>query len=55
MRPPLGEFKEQLTQSMVGDGLIGEEGGFFKFLRTGYKTTTWWEEEREDANNAWNT
>ena len=32
-----------------------EEGKLFGFLRTGYKTTAWWEEEREDAGSEWMT
>lgn len=55
MRPPLGEFKEQLTKALQVEGIIEEESGFLNFLRTGYKTTTWWEEEREDASDAWRT
>ena len=53
IRPALGEFKEELTQALVTDGLIDEEGKVLGFLRTGYKTTTWWEEEREDASMEW--
>jgi Domain of unknown function (DUF1995) len=52
-RPPLGEFKEQLTQALREQGALDDEGKMFNFLRTGYKTTTWWEEEREDASDAW--
>jgi len=55
-RPALGLFKEQLTDALRGEGVIAskeDEGGFFNFLRTGYKTTTWWEEEREEASDEW--
>jgi hypothetical protein len=55
LRPPLGTFKEQLTKSLQVEGIIQEEGGFLSFLRTGYKTITWWEEERADASDIWRT
>ncbi|KAL7442802.1 hypothetical protein ACHAXM_008470 [Skeletonema potamos] len=58
IRPALGEFKEQLTDALREEGAIAkkeEEGAFFGFLRTGYKTTTWWEDEREDASLEWRT
>jgi hypothetical protein len=54
----LGEFKEQLTDALREEGAIPskeEEGKLFGFLRTGYKTTTWWEEERADAGLEWRT
>lgn len=54
-RPALGEFKEQLTKALTMDGVIEEESNVLNFLRTGYKTTTWWEEEREDASDNWRT
>lgn len=54
-RPGLGEFKEQLTTALREEGVLEEEGGVLNFLRTGYKTTTWWEEEREDASDLWRT
>mmetsp|Transcript_22226 Transcript_22226/g.32462 ORF Transcript_22226/g.32462 Transcript_22226/m.32462 type:complete len:380 (+) Transcript_22226:72-1211(+) len=54
-RPGLGDFKEQLTQALRDEGVIAEEGGVLNFLRTGYKTQTWWEEEREDASDIWRT
>lgn len=54
-RPPLGEFKEQLTKALQTEGVIEEEGKMLNFLRTGYKTTTWWEEERENADDGWRT
>lgn len=55
VRPALGEFKEQLTKALQTEGVIQEEGKTLNFLRTGYKTTTWWEEEREDASDVWMT
>lgn len=56
IRPALGEFKEQLTDALREEGAIAkkeQEGALFGFLRTGYKTTTWWEDEREDASTEW--
>jgi len=56
VRPGLGEFKEQLTDALRESGAIAkkeEEGALFGFLRTGYKTTTWWEEDRENASLDW--
>eukprot|EP00584_Thalassiosira_punctigera_P013808 CAMPEP_0172551426 /NCGR_PEP_ID=MMETSP1067-20121228/39428_1 /TAXON_ID=265564 ORGANISM="Thalassiosira punctigera, Strain Tpunct2005C2" /NCGR_SAMPLE_ID=MMETSP1067 /ASSEMBLY_ACC=CAM_ASM_000444 /LENGTH=409 /DNA_ID=CAMNT_0013339213 /DNA_START=32 /DNA_END=1261 /DNA_ORIENTATION=- len=58
VRPALGEFKEQLTDALREEGAIAkkeDEGALFGFLRTGYKTTTWWEDEREDASMDWRT
>jgi hypothetical protein len=56
IRPGLGEFKEQLTQALRDEGVLPQsEGTTFDFLRTGYKTTTWWEEDREDASMDWKT
>ena len=55
IRPPLGEFKEQLVDALKDQGILSDEGSTLNFLRTGYKTTTWWEEEREDADDAWRT
>jgi hypothetical protein len=55
IRPALGEFKEELTEALRVEGVIGEEGNFLNFLRTGYKTTTWWEEPREGASDSWLT
>ncbi|KAL7579421.1 hypothetical protein ACA910_014086 [Epithemia clementina (nom. ined.)] len=54
-RPALGLFKQQLTDSLKEQGIIEEEGKTLSFLRTGYKTTTWWEEDRENASDAWKT
>ncbi|CAJ1936001.1 unnamed protein product [Cylindrotheca closterium] len=56
IRPGLGAFKEQLTQALRDDGILpADEGSALNFLRTGYKTTTWWEEERKDASMDWMT
>ena len=55
VRPALGTFKEQLTDALRQEGVIQDEGKTLNFLRTGYKTTTWWEEERENASDAWMT
>jgi hypothetical protein len=55
VRPALGEFKEQLTKALIVDGVMQEESKTINFLRTGYKTTTWWEEERLDASDSWKT
>ena len=56
VRPALGEFKEQLTQALRDEGVLPQsEGSALDFLRVGYKTTTWWEEEREDAGDEWMT
>eukprot|EP00559_Dactyliosolen_fragilissimus_P000684 CAMPEP_0184867106 /NCGR_PEP_ID=MMETSP0580-20130426/25047_1 /TAXON_ID=1118495 /ORGANISM="Dactyliosolen fragilissimus" /LENGTH=400 /DNA_ID=CAMNT_0027367155 /DNA_START=90 /DNA_END=1292 /DNA_ORIENTATION=- len=55
VRPALGEFKEELTDALRDEGIIQKEGNVLNFLRTGYKTTTWWEEERDDASDSWKT
>lgn len=56
IRPGLGEFKEQLTEALRNEGVLPEtEGGALDFLRVGYKTTTWWEEERAEASMEWRT
>jgi len=55
VRPPLGQFKQELTDELVQQGVLQDEGTTLNFLRTGYKTTTWWEEEREQADDAWRT
>jgi hypothetical protein len=56
VRPALGEFKEQLTQALRDEGVLPQtEGGALDFLRVGYKTTTWWEEDRADASEEWRT
>merc|ERR1712157_378210 len=55
IRPSLGEFKQQLTTELQEKGIIQEESNVLNFLRTGYKTTTWWEEERDEASDSWKT
>ncbi|KAL3919861.1 MAG: hypothetical protein SGARI_007098, partial [Bacillariaceae sp.] len=56
VRPALGTFKEQLTQALRDEGVLAKtEGSALDFLRVGYKTTTWWEEEREEASDEWMT
>lgn len=56
VRPGLGEFKEELTEALRQEGVLPKtEGGTLDFLRVGYKTTTWWEEEREEASMEWKT
>ena len=53
-RYTLGEVKEELLDAM---GLNTEaEGSTMQFLRRGYKTTTWWEEDEEpEQSDAWRT
>ncbi len=55
IRPSLGTFKEQLTDELKKQGVVQDEGSALEWLRTGYKTTTWWEEDREQASDAWVT
>jgi len=51
-RPGLGEFKGMLNGELEKRGVVEEEGKTLKFLRTGYKTQTWWEAEREVTDGA---
>lgn len=47
----LGQTKEELLQSL---GLQEEEGSSMEFLRRGYKTSTWWEEDIDlEESSAW--
>jgi len=48
----LGEFKAELTRAM---GLDTEaEGSAMAFLRSGYKTSTWWEDDVDkEMSGAW--
>lgn len=48
----LGEFKEELMNAM---GLNTEaEGSAMAFLRRGYKTSTWWEDDEDkETSSAW--
>lgn len=53
-RYPLGEFKAELTKAMGLD--VEPEGSTAAFLRTGYKTTTWWEDDIDrEESNSWRT
>ncbi|XP_028781328.1 protein LOW PSII ACCUMULATION 3, chloroplastic [Neltuma alba] len=47
----LGEAKDELLRVL---GLKEEEGSSLEFLRKGYKSSTWWEEDVElEASSAW--
>ncbi|ERN17172.1 hypothetical protein AMTRI_Chr09g14070 [Amborella trichopoda] len=47
----LGETKEELLRVL---GLKEEEGSSLEFLRRGYKTATWWEEDNNlEISSAW--
>ncbi|KAK8641716.1 hypothetical protein V6N13_011094 [Hibiscus sabdariffa] len=47
----LGETKEELLRVL---GLQEEQGSQLEFLRRGYKTSTWWEEDVElEVSSAW--
>ncbi|XWS20536.1 hypothetical protein CRYUN_Cryun31cG0109800 [Craigia yunnanensis] len=47
----LGETKEELLRVL---GLQEEQGSQLEFLRRGYKTSTWWEEDAElEVSSAW--
>ncbi|KAI9089536.1 hypothetical protein K1719_029141 [Acacia pycnantha] len=47
----LGEAKEELLRVL---GLQEEEGSSLEFLRRGYKSSTWWEEDVElEVSSAW--
>ena len=53
-RYTLGEVKVELMEAM---GLNTEaEGSRMQFLRRGYKTTTWWEDDdAQEKSDAWRT
>ena len=53
-RYTLGEVKDELYEAM---GLKTEEkGSTMQFLRQGYKTSTWWEDDEElEKSDAWRT
>lgn len=55
VRPALGAFKQELIDELINQKVLFDEGSTFNFLRTGYKTTTWWEEERPNASDDWKT
>lgn len=47
----LGETKEELLRVL---GLQEEQGSSLEFLRRGYKTSTWWEEDTDlEASSEW--
>jgi|TARA_B110000977_G_scaffold181446_1_gene242123 hypothetical protein len=49
----LGEAKEEM---LIALGLADEDGSTMQFLRSGYKTNTWWEEEAEEEQfDLWRT
>ncbi|XVF24655.1 hypothetical protein REPUB_Repub13aG0145800 [Reevesia pubescens] len=49
----LGETKEELLRVL---GLQEEQGSQLEFLRRGYKTSTWWEDDVElEVSSAWRT
>ncbi|KMT01041.1 hypothetical protein BVRB_9g223010 [Beta vulgaris subsp. vulgaris] len=49
----LGETKEELLRVL---GLQEERGSSLEFLRRGYKTATWWEEDTDlEASSDWRT
>jgi hypothetical protein len=55
VRPALGAFKQELIDELISQKVLFDEGSTFNFLRTGYKTTTWWEEDRPNASDDWKT
>ena len=55
IRPGVGEFKEETSTLAVRgtDKLPQTESGALDFLRVGYGTTTWWEDDREEVSPKW--
>jgi hypothetical protein len=54
-RPALGEFKDILTAALKLDT---DEGQIASFFRKGYKTRTWWEDEKSfplEESDGWRT
>jgi len=52
-RYTLNEAKEEMLEAL---GLIEGESSTDKFLRSGYKTSTWWEEkDAPEESRAWRT
>jgi hypothetical protein len=50
----LGEFKVELAKAMGLD--TEQEGSAMAFLRSGYKTSTWWEDDIDkECSNHWRT
>ncbi|PXF46322.1 Protein LOW PSII ACCUMULATION 3, chloroplastic [Gracilariopsis chorda] len=47
-RPPLGEVRDMLTDGMKIEGMVGRQGSV---LSKGYKSMTWWEEDRTKAQS----
>lgn len=47
-RPPLGEVRDILTDGMKIEGMVGKRGSV---LSKGYKSMTWWEEDRTKAQS----
>eukprot|EP00617_Octactis_speculum_P020999 CAMPEP_0185770410 /NCGR_PEP_ID=MMETSP1174-20130828/59018_1 /TAXON_ID=35687 /ORGANISM="Dictyocha speculum, Strain CCMP1381" /LENGTH=360 /DNA_ID=CAMNT_0028455833 /DNA_START=37 /DNA_END=1119 /DNA_ORIENTATION=+ len=43
-RPALGDFKNQLSEALN----LGDDGKVQSFFRQGYKTSTWWEDAKEE-------
>lgn len=55
-RPPLGQVRDTLTAALSLDGPDGEANSdaVADFLRKGYKSKTWWEEDRvKQLSNTW--
>jgi hypothetical protein len=47
----LGQTKEELLRAL---GLQEEEGSSMEFLRRGYKSSTWWEEDIDlEESSTW--
>ena len=43
-------------EMLIALGLADEDGSTMQFLRSGYKTNTWWEEESEQEQfDSWRT
>ena len=55
VRPALGAFKQELIDELIDQKVLFDEGSTFNFLRTGYKTATWWEEDRPKSSDDWKT
>ena len=50
-RPTLGEVRDELTDALNVEGLKGKNSGF---LGRGYKSSTWWEDDRtKQESNKW--
>jgi hypothetical protein len=43
-------------EMLIALGLADEDGSAMKFLRAGYKTSTWWEEDNDlESSDLWRT